>query len=307
MAGSVVEDQPVFPPVQRIALVEDRPAHQLHVRQADCRRIAWHSERVIGQGREMGQHHRARQFESRVHGDDAVELLGIALRRDQRLAPAVGTAPVIGTVRLPAVVTVDHAAPDAHHLADRGIGVVEHGLLVAGKAGARGDRGIVSAVSGDDGKAAVKRARRGRGTGQVAERRIDAAVEPPATLEDQPAVPLQRQAHLDPETICHAVRAGAFLETPGDGAMIGRVEGRRSVAPATHRHLQLGRSCRDVSCRLDPQSASEAFGKPFAGRGRKVAPAIVGAGDPYARAGSGNSGKQCEADQAGSGHGGSPG
>jgi hypothetical protein len=79
--------------------------------------------------------------------------VGIALRGDQGLAAAVRTAHEVALGRRAAGQFDDQQLGPSRNLADRGIGVVELGLLVLGEAGIRGIGGLVAAVGGDHGEA----------------------------------------------------------------------------------------------------------------------------------------------------------
>ena len=216
-------DHAVADTIQRIALVEDRLGDQ----DAIARRENLRNDRPAGRvarcslvESDFSMRHAntgERWPHRRRAGDHPVEELWVALRRQHAFAPTGRAAHDIAVMRGLTVIDGDHClggGADGRHRMQREIErralilhecVVEHriaGMAAVGRnhREAARDRGHLAGR---------------RGT----ECRIDGAVEAPAALEQEAAVPVIRQCQLEPEPIGDAVHALARIDHALDFAV----------------------------------------------------------------------------------------
>ena len=101
-ARLIVVDDPVGEPVEAVALAHELATDRIHL---GARHPV--GERLLLNPDEPGREHQRREVDDRDVRDDAVVVVGIALRDRQRLATALRRADVVVHGRLPAIRPLD--------------------------------------------------------------------------------------------------------------------------------------------------------------------------------------------------------
>ena len=156
---------------------------------------------AVAEGREPGARAGVLQADPVDHGhagEDAVEIIGVALRHGQAFAPALRTADEIHFLRFCAVGPLDQHDGRVAHFLVGGVRKIDKGLVVGGKQLRRLARFCLMAGIGAVGRKSLRQRRgavegRRRRQGKACDHD---AVEAAAAILHGAAVPLQRQIEL---------------------------------------------------------------------------------------------------------------
>ncbi len=211
VAGLVVIDHAVLQAVQRITALQQRRADRRQLRIAEGRmqhRLAVGIARRDARHRLQAVHlvHRdARQVEGRIARHHAIKQQRQALRRHHGLAAPGGAAHEVRIFGLAVIEPLQQVLRLAGGAVDRLPAEIKLRLLV----GAEARVDVVAAPMATVGGHHRKTTRQcGRKTRHAAQRRVQRAIESAATLEQQPAIPVLRQAQFDAGAIGHVRQAG---------------------------------------------------------------------------------------------------
>ena len=131
-AGARIGHDPVGEAIERIALLHHRLGEnaargRIEHRRLDLLRIGIHLLRDGGERRRD-----AHEVDSGCACDDAIKIVGIALRHHQRLPSAIGAACEVGAIALPPIACIHQRLGRLARAVDRGVRVVCNPLEVTG-------------------------------------------------------------------------------------------------------------------------------------------------------------------------------